>query len=139
MTTESSFWPSCATVVVLVLAALGCPSPAAQGTIYIDTNRVPAELRPDYESFAVNCSKCHSLSRALNAPVTNVEHWDLYVAKMMRTAGSAISPQEAPKILRFLYWYTDTYRRSGKDDKAAAEQTPGSSAAATGTKSEVSQ
>jgi hypothetical protein len=109
VTTELRKGLLAAALLVLALGA-GCPSPAAQGTIYIDTSRVPAALRPDYESFAVNCSKCHQLSRALNAPVTNVDHWDLYVARMMRTAGSAISPQEAPKILRFLHWYTQSYK-----------------------------
>src|SRR5262245_46197036 len=109
MTTEWRFGSLAAAVFGLVLAA-SCASPAAQGNIYIDTSRVPAALRADYESFAVNCSKCHQLSRALNAPVTNVEHWDIYVAKMMRTAGSAISPQEAPKIIRFLHWYTESYK-----------------------------
>src|SRR5687768_16829580 len=107
MTTEAILLR--AALLALTLIA-GCASPAAQGTVYMDTSRVPAALRPDYESFAVNCSKCHQLSRALNAPVTNVEHWDIYVAKMMRTAGSAISPNEKPKILRFLHWYTQSYK-----------------------------
>jgi hypothetical protein len=108
--------------VLFTLAVLwGCASPAAQGTVYMDTSRVPAALRPDYESFAVNCSKCHQLSRALNAPVTNVEHWDIYVAKMMRTAGSAISPQEKPKILRFLHWYTTSYKSA---DASGSEVKP---------------
>jgi hypothetical protein len=109
MTTELRFRAFCAALVALFTVA-GCASPAAQGSAYMDTSRVPAALRSDYESFAVNCSKCHQLSRALNAPVTNVEHWDLYVARMMRTAGSAISPEEKPKILRFLHWYTESYK-----------------------------
>jgi hypothetical protein len=93
-------------MAAFVLLSSGCPSPASQGTLYMDTSKIPAELREDYASFATNCSKCHSLSRALNAPVRDPSHWDLYVARMMRTAGSAISPNEKPHILRFLHWYT---------------------------------
>jgi hypothetical protein len=81
-------------------------------------------MRSDYESFAVNCSKCHDLDRALAAPVTDHKHWDIYVAKMMRTAGSAINATEAPHILRFLYWYTD--HKMGRDtgDKAKTSEAP---------------
>lgn len=108
MTTNLSLLTGSALVLALGLAA-GCQSAAQQGSALIDTSKVPDELMPDYQSFATNCSKCHSLSRALNAPVTSPKHWDIYVAKMMRTAGSAIHPSEAPKILRFLHWYTASY------------------------------
>lgn len=83
-------------------------------------------MRSDYESFATNCSKCHDLERALAAPVTDNRHWDIYVAKMMRTAGSAINAREAPHILRFLYWYTDrkTGRAPADTAKTNEEATP---------------
>lgn len=83
---------------------------------------VPADMQSDYESFAVNCSKCHDLDRALAAPVTDHKHWDIYVAKMMRTAGSAINATEAPHILRFLYWYTDHKLGRDKTDKAKTSE-----------------
>jgi len=109
----------------------GCRPPATTSSIYIDVNRVPPELRDEYASFATNCSKCHSLSRALNAPVTDPRHWDLYVARMMRTAGSAISPEEAPVILRFLHWYTRSYEHGGlPGDRSSSEGESESSAAA---------
>jgi hypothetical protein len=72
---------------------------------------VPTELRADYHAFTSNCSKCHDLDRPLRAQIDDVRHWDAYVAKMMRTAGSAISARESPKILRFLYWYTERKQR----------------------------
>lgn len=77
--------------------------------------QVPANLHADYISFTQNCSKCHDLERPLRAHIDDVRHWDLYVAKMMRTAGSAISAQESPKILRFLYWYTQRKNRLQKE------------------------
>lgn len=86
---------------------------------------IPAPLRADYTSFTQNCAKCHGLERALNAHVNDVHHWDLYVAKMMRTAGSAINAREAPRILRFLYWYTEREKTRGDaPDKAAKHTLP---------------
>jgi hypothetical protein len=94
----------------LSLALAGCA--AGQPRVASDlAAEVPANLRADYASFTQNCSKCHSLDRPLHAQVDDVRHWDLYVAKMMRTAGSAISAQESPKILRFLYWFTQRKQR----------------------------
>lgn len=103
--------------LVAVLGSLACGGGGGgtkfnDRTIYIDMQKIPMELRDEYASFATNCSKCHSLSRALNAPVTDPQHWDLYVAKMMRTAGSSISPKEKPVILRFLHWYTVSYDKA---------------------------
>jgi hypothetical protein len=83
---------------------------------------IPAQLHGDYESFIVNCSKCHGLERPLNAHVTDTRHWDLYVARMMRTAGSAISESERPRILRFLYWYTERKLRLNSESSAAAKE-----------------
>jgi hypothetical protein len=82
---------------------------------------IPPNLRADYMSFRENCSKCHSLDRPLQAHVDEVAHWDLYVAKMMRTAGSAISKVESPKILRFLYWYTERRNRLKAEAKRAKQ------------------
>ncbi len=99
----------------------------SESTVYIDVQKIPLELRDEYASFAQNCSKCHGLSRALNAPVTDPKHWDLYVARMMRTAGSAISPKEQPVILRFLHWYTLGYDKAGGmpgEASATDEYTP---------------
>jgi len=113
----------------LAIVASGCASQATpRADLRTDVGEVPANMQSDYESFASNCSKCHGLERALAAPVTDNKHWDIYVAKMMRTAGSAIHADEAPHILRFLYWYTD--RKMGRETegaKAAPVTTPQSS------------
>ena len=95
------------------LAVSACPSAGTQARPIVPVSDIPAEMQAEYDVFATNCSKCHSLARALNAPVTDVKHWDLYVARMMRTAGSSISPSEAPHILRFLYWYTREHAAEG--------------------------
>lgn len=88
------------------LVACTASQPPPRPTFQAGIGDVPPELQGDYESFVVNCSKCHPAERALAAPVTELRHWNIYVTKMMRTAGSAISKSEEPHILRFLYWYT---------------------------------
>jgi hypothetical protein len=98
-----------------LLGAAGCSSTSQATSTSVlrpDIGEVPEELKRDYEVFAHNCSKCHDIDRALTAPVTDNHHWELYVAKMMRTPGSGIQKLEAPHILRFLFWYTD--RKAGR-------------------------
>jgi hypothetical protein len=106
MTTEPSLGVCLAGLTLL--AAIGCRTslPHSGGGL-IDEARIPMEIRADYAIFAVNCSKCHGLARALNAPIRDVDHWNRYVARMARTPGSGISPRESPRILRFLHWYTE--------------------------------
>jgi hypothetical protein len=118
--TEPSFGMGLVIVRIVLLSATACTAsqPPPRASFQPGIGDVPKELQSDYESFAVNCSKCHHIDRALAAPVTDVLHWDIYVAKMMRTAGSAISADERPHILRFLYWYTErkNARLETKDD-----------------------
>jgi hypothetical protein len=119
MTTERKSRRSSALLGALGITALvvGCAGGPPRLASDLEAE-VPANLRADYVSFTQNCSKCHSLDRPLQAHVDDVRHWDIYVAKMMRTAGSAISAVESPKILRFLYWYTQRKERLKAEDKA---------------------
>jgi hypothetical protein len=121
-TSERSLLRACLLSLCLLLAVSGC-----KGTPRVASDleaELPAELRGDYHSFVVNCSKCHGLERPLTAHVTDVRHWDLYVARMMRTAGSAISESERPRILRFLYWYTQRKNRLANEENAKAYAPP---------------
>lgn len=110
-------------VSLLLLCLGGCTSPTQQASVHMERLRVPAELKLDFECFAVNCSKCHQLSRALSAHITSVEHWNRYVARMARTPGSGISPKEAPSILRFLHWHTQVRVQGQLAREQAAEGT----------------
>lgn len=107
--------------------AVACTAsqPPPRPTFQAGIGDVPRELQGDYESFVINCSKCHPADRALAAPVTDAKHWDIYVAKMMRTAGSAISKSEEPHILRFLYWYTERKRARESGGDLNAKDTHG--------------
>lgn len=83
---------------------LGCA--AYQRGEGLDVATVPAPLRADYELFAQRCSRCHSLSRPLNARVSSESHWREYVTRMRRMPGSGIAPDDVPGLLRFLTWYS---------------------------------
>jgi hypothetical protein len=98
--------PYLASACVLFALLVACQTAGQQASVHMHGVTVPPELRQDFETFAVNCSKCHSVARALTAPIDDVEHWNRYVARMARTSGSGISPREAPSILRFLHWHT---------------------------------
>lgn len=103
MTTKTPFL---AALAGLTLCALSCVGAVPYHHPEIEA-KLPDNLRDEYHVFASNCRKCHGLARPLQARVTDVEHWDHYVGRMMRTPGSGISTQEAFAILRFLHWYTN--------------------------------
>ncbi len=92
------------------LFALAC---AGEG---LDPQTLPATVRPDYAIFAQRCSKCHSLSRPLDANVTDERFWEAYVARMRRQPGSGISLADSEPILRFLHWYTEDRKHGGGGD-----------------------
>ncbi|MDB4930647.1 MAG: hypothetical protein JWM10_3131 [Myxococcaceae bacterium] len=91
-----------------VAVLLGCA--AYQRGEGLDVESVPAPLRADYELFARRCSRCHSLSRPLNARISSEEHWREYVNRMRRMPSSGIAADEVPGLLRFLTWYSAARR-----------------------------
>ena len=62
-----------------VFGLLGCRSN--------EPTDLSVELRADYEVFAQRCSKCHSLSRPLNAGITENARWEKYVERMRLMPG----------------------------------------------------
>jgi hypothetical protein len=95
-----------------------CPSPVrlalpltllwacASGAAGVPPEEVPADLRSDYRVFAVRCSKCHALSRPLQSGITDERHWASYIARMRLQPGSGITAEDAPRILRYLSFYS---------------------------------
>ena len=67
----------------------------------------PEPVRQAYDLFAARCSRCHTLSRPLNAPIYEHAHWENYVGRMRRHPGSGISVEDANRILVFLKYYAD--------------------------------
>ena len=91
----------------LVGALLGACASQAGG---LPPEQVPEDLRSDYHVFAVRCSKCHALSRPLQSGITDDRHWANYVARMRLQPGSGITAEDAPRILRFLSYYSRQQR-----------------------------
>ena len=87
------------------IVAAGCGG-TRNSTVYFDPEDHPPEAQANFDVFARRCSKCHSLARPLVAGVTEVTHWDHYVARMVRQPGSGITPRDVEPILAFLYYYT---------------------------------
>lgn len=103
------FSASAALLAALCLAPLvGCgPARPIEG---VRVSEIPPELRDEYELFAQRCSKCHGLSRPLNAGYKSDEFWQRYVTRMRRQPSSGIAIEDEPPILRFLHFYSERER-----------------------------
>jgi hypothetical protein len=73
----------------------------------IDVSRFPPKYQQSYELFALKCSKCHSLSRAINGRLSP-ESWRSYIRKMTRLPGSGINEKTGEVLLDFLIFYSQT-------------------------------
>ncbi len=81
---------------------------ADQGPTEIDVSNYPQEMQTLYNVFTRRCSKCHTVARPINSNFTPDE-WKKYVQKMMRKAGSGLTPKTADQITKFLIY--DSQRR----------------------------
>ena len=107
----------------MLAVAIGCGGTRNSET-YFDPTEHSSEVQANFDTFARRCSKCHSLARPLVAGVTEVTHWDHYVARMVRQPGSGITPRDVPEILAFLYYYTLEVRGLGEPDDAETLAAP---------------
>ena len=82
---------------------------------------VPADLKAEYALFSQRCSKCHSLSRALNNGDHDPQYWQRYVTRMRRQPASGIAPEDEPPILRFLNYYSAQLRADNQQDAGVAQ------------------
>ena len=103
---------------VLFASSTACsgtqPARAGEG---VAASAVPPEVKEEYALFAQRCSKCHSLSRALNNGDHDPQYWARYVSRMRRQPSSGIAPEDEPPILRYLNFYSSQLRaQSGAVD-----------------------
>lgn len=104
-------------VVFLGLASCASDLGRRGGLSDQQISAMPLGVQEDYDLFAYKCSRCHTLSRPLKAPITQMEHWRAYVARMRRHAGSAISEDDGNRILRFLeYWVQQRTRPEASEE-----------------------
>ena len=102
-------------VLLAVMAVSACGGTRNSERYFVPADH-PPEVQENFVTFARRCSKCHSLARPLVAGVTDVAHWDHYVARMVRRPGSGITPNDVQPILAFLYYYTTEVRGLGEPD-----------------------
>jgi len=100
---------ACASVFILTGLAQDQPAPldpriAAydKGPAKIDVSKYPVEMQQRYKLFTVKCGKCHTLARAINSDFVLDDEWERYVKRMMRKAGTFISPDEGKQIFEFI-------------------------------------
>jgi hypothetical protein len=103
--------------VGLVLSGLG-----AQPSGTPDVGSYPPEVQKQYKVFAQKCSRCHDLSRPLNAKYSTEAQWRDMVARMARKPGAGISPKDQAAVTSFLVYRQRA--QSGGTPPPAPEATP---------------
>jgi len=109
--TTSRFLPG---LFLLALLVAGCRTgaPARRGGLpEAEVRALPPDIEAAYQVFAMKCSRCHTLSRPLNAAIYDPGHWESYVTRMRRQTGSGISKRDADTILVFLRYYAQQQAR----------------------------
>ncbi len=85
----------------------------------VDVSAYPAQQRLDYAVFARTCSRCHTLARAINAPLVGRGWWEFYMTGMrLRSSrtGRPLSPDETKSILDFLEYDSRVRKVDGARD-----------------------
>lgn len=98
-----------------------------KGPATIDVSKYPPEMQAGYKAFANKCSKCHTIARAINCDFALEEEWERYVKRMMRKAGTFITPDEGKQIFEFVVYDSKTRKKALYDKKVKEAATkPGS-------------
>ena len=91
-----------------------------KGPDKINVSKYPPDMQSKYKAFAKKCSNCHSLARAINCEFALDDEWERYVKRMMRKAGTLISPDEGKQIFEFVT-YDSKIRKKALYEKKLAE------------------
>jgi hypothetical protein len=115
--------------ILLLTAALGLASCSGGSVVVrgegLDVSALPVDIRTEYGVFAQRCSKCHSLTRALNSGISDDHCWALYVERMRRQPASGITIEDVPVVLRFLHYYSVEVERARERAKTAGRPARG--------------
>jgi hypothetical protein len=91
-----------------------------KGPAKINVSKYPAEMQARYKVFADKCVKCHTLARPINCEFALDDEWERYIKRMMRKAGTLISPNEGKQIFEFLT-YDSKVRKKALYERKLAE------------------
>ena len=116
MTTRSTILTAVLAVAALWVGCATGRSARRGGLSDAEVAALPATVGDAYELFAQKCSRCHTLARPLSADISDDAHWERYVGRMRRQAGSGISADDAEKILHFLKYYSKRRNATAADD-----------------------
>ncbi len=95
-----------------------------KGPAKIDVSKYTPDMQAKYKLFAKKCSNCHTIARAINSEFATEDEWERYVKRMMRKAGTLISPDEGKQIYEFVV-YDSKIRKKALYDKKKAEEGKG--------------
>jgi hypothetical protein len=88
----------------------------------IDVSAYPEAQQKAYPLFEKTCSKCHSLSRAINSPFTTREDWKRFLTRMHERkkalGGPGFMQNEGRTILDFLAFDSQERKVKRKDEFA---------------------
>jgi len=98
-----------------------------KGPAKIDVSKYPDDMKARYQVFAVKCGKCHTPAQAINCEFALEDEWERYIKRMMRKAGTFISPDEGKQIFEFAVYDSKIRKKALYDKKLKeAEAKPGS-------------
>lgn len=92
-----------------------------KGPSKIDVSKYPADMKQYYKLYVEKCGKCHTVARAVNCDFVLEDEWERYIKRMMRRAGSFMSPEDSKKIFQFAVYDSkvrkkDLYERKLKEN-----------------------
>ncbi|MBI4476248.1 MAG: hypothetical protein HY654_03685 [Acidobacteria bacterium] len=97
-----------------------------KGPSKIDVSKYTPEMQKAYKQFSAKCGvKCHNLARAINCDFALDDEWERYVKRMMRKAGSFISPDEGKQIYEFVVYDSKIRKKALYDQKLKEAQVAG--------------
>ncbi len=91
-----------------------------KGPTKIDVSKYPPDIKALYKLYTEKCSKCHTIARGINCDFVLDDEWERYIKRMMRRAGSFISPDEGKKLYTFVTYDSKVRKKALYDQKMKA-------------------
>ena len=98
-----------------------------KGPAKIDVSKYPPDMQARYKVLTAKCAKCHTIARVVNCEFALEDEWERYIKRMMRKAGTLISPDEGKQIFEFVVYDSKIRKKALYDKKVdEAATNPGS-------------
>lgn len=80
----------------------------------IDVSGYPQEQQKAYGLLELRCGKCHTLARAVNAPIVKKDDWRRFLKRMHLRSSGELPPKDLKTILEFLAYDSQVRKVKGK-------------------------